>query len=72
MKGKQRHVQHKNMEIQRIDEVPDKIDLHGIIGRLNKQMTLNTCEMQSESEMSNETDIAPSNEEETSCDEYPL
>ena len=46
-----------------IDEVPDKIDLCGIAGRLNKQMTLNTHGKQSESEMSNETHVEPSNEE---------
>ena len=30
------------------DEVPDKIELHGIIGRLSRQMTLNVHGMKSE------------------------
>ena len=54
-----------------IDEVSAKIELHGIIRHLSRQMTLNTCEMQSESEMTNEIDIAPSNEEETSHNKLP-
>ena len=49
-----------------IDEVPDKIDFHGNIGRLIRQMALNACGIQSGSEMTNETEIAPSYEEEVS------
>ena len=47
------------------------IDLCGIIGRLNKKMTLSMCGMQPESEMSNETDAEPSNEGETSHNKHP-
>ena len=45
----------------KIDKVPDKIEFHGIIGCLNRQMTLNTFGIQSESEIMSKIKIETSN-----------
>ena len=55
----------------KIDKFPDKIEPHGIIGRFNRKKILNTYKMQLESEMTSETNIAPSNEEEILCNPHP-
>ena len=65
------HAISENGKHSEIDEVPEEIELNGIIGRLSKK-TLNVHRMQPKSKRSNETEVKLPNEEEMSGKKSPL